>query len=392
MVTLVSQPCSHPSFRLLEHALLGLTLMAGASGARADGDAVLRYDALNRITRVEHAGGGSITYTYDAAGNVLRVVNALGPSGLFDDFLEPSFAPLRWRIIGEPATAQGFAEFPAEVRIDTNGRTLFSGKRIVVEARLAGQGENRDTSMTLIDSVSADFIYSGDTNYLNRGFFAVGTGPYQFLEPGGTENIAALGQSSREFMEYRWVIDGNSLTFSRGPTLSRITQSLTRTLGRSIEGRSFYLSIGAAVIGAGTWDWIRVSASSALPSTGSFVVRSNVIPGATFVVPAGKTNCRFDASGTWSAGPQSDPETRNADGVVGGNTLGLAADGVPIPTAPIQALVVKRSSTDRFEMVGGSRTLEVKAGENLSFMMNDATTFGYVDGNTGQLDVTWECR
>jgi hypothetical protein len=61
-------------------------------------------------------------------------------------------------------------------------------------------------------------------------------------------------------------------------------------------------------------------------------------------------------------------------------------------TAPIQALVAKRSSNNRYEMVGGSRTLAVVGGEQLSFMMNDATDFGYVDGNTGQLSVTWSCR
>lgn len=320
---------------------------------------------------------------------------------LYDDFTAAAIDAALWNIVGQPTIGGGFTQYPALSRINTQGKVTIAGSRIVIEARLAGQGGSRDTSIQLVDTQSGDYIYSGDTSYFGWGFFASGSGSYNFVEverASGVgpppQNVTTLGGTTNQFLEYRWTLEGDKITLERGPTLSNITQRTTRTLGRSIVGRSFYLSIGTASssYSPGTWDWVRAVGSSSGATTGRFVIASNTLPGAVFSVPAGVTNCRFDATGTWSAGPQSDPATRNADGVIGGNTLNLINNGVPIPTAPIQALVAKRSTTNRFEMVGGSRTLAVIGGEQLSFMMNDATDNGYTNGNTGQLDVAWSCR
>ena len=417
----------------------GQTVTLGSAVALAPGQRFFGAGAVNRYTW--DFGDGSpplvtttpdeVSHTYASTGSyvvTLRTSSA-GPAGvdgsegeryeasvyadvrvdgspttsaaLFDDFLATSIDSNIWNIVGQPSIAGGYTQYPAFSRINTQGKLTFSGDRIVIEARLAGQGGSRDTSIQLVDTVSGDYIYSGDTSYFGWGFFASGSGDYNFVEverPLGVgaepQHSTALGQSTSGFMEYRWTLEGNSITFERGPTLANITQRATRTLGRSIVGRSFYLGIGTASesYSPGTWDWVRAIGSSTAATTGSFSVASNTIPGAVFNVPAGASSCRFDATGTWSAGPQSDPATRNADGVVGGNTLNLINNGVPISTAPIQALVAKRSSTNRFEMVGGSRTLGVTGGEQLSFMMNDATDNGYTNGNTGQLEVSWACR
>jgi Concanavalin A-like lectin/glucanases superfamily len=94
----------------------------------------------------------------------------------FDDFLESTISSTRWNIVGQPSVANGVTQFPALSRINTQGKVTFSGNRIVVEARLAGQGASRDTSMMFVDTESGDYIYSGDTNYSDWGFFASGGG------------------------------------------------------------------------------------------------------------------------------------------------------------------------------------------------------------------------
>lgn len=125
---------------------------------------------------------------------------------------------------------------------------------------------------------------------------------------------------------------------------------------------------------------------------GLLTVLANTIPGATLTVPVGASSCAFTSTGTWSAGPNAPPEYQNADGVIGTNTLNLTNFGVPMPTEPIMALVVKHSSTGKWDLLGSRKTISVIAGETLSFMMNDATTFGYTDGNTGQLSTVWACN
>ena len=125
---------------------------------------------------------------------------------------------------------------------------------------------------------------------------------------------------------------------------------------------------------------------------GTVTVLANTIPGATVTVPSGASSCSFVSTGTWSAGPQAPPQYQNADGVIGGTSYNLTNFGVPMPGEGNMALVVKHSSTGNWDLLGSSRTISVVAGETLSFMMNDATTFGYTDGNTGQLSTVWSCN
>ena len=127
-------------------------------------------------------------------------------------------------------------------------------------------------------------------------------------------------------------------------------------------------------------------------SSGSITILANTIPGSMLTVPAGVSSCAFTSTGTWSAGPNAPPQYQNADGVIGTTSYNLTDFGVPIPSAPNMALVVQHSSTGKWDLLGSSKTISVQAGETLSFMMNDATTFGYADGNTGQLSTIWTCN
>lgn len=125
---------------------------------------------------------------------------------------------------------------------------------------------------------------------------------------------------------------------------------------------------------------------------GSITILAYTIPGATLIVPVGASNCSFTSTGTWSAGPNAPPQYQNADGVIGGTSYNLTNFGVPMPGEGNMALVVKQSSTGQYVLLGSSKTISVSSGETLTFMMNDATSFGYTDGNTGQLSTVWSCN
>lgn len=189
-----------------------------------------------------------------AAATSLDTTASVPEPALFDQFDGTALDTSKWRATGPVnavAIAGGFSQFAASGRIDTQGKVVFSGNKIVIEARMAGQGGSRDTSIGFTDADSGDLVYSGDTNYFSRGFFAVQAVPIILRTPqratdGSAFNVLALGGSTNQFMEYRWTFDGDKITIERGTTLSSITQNATRTLGRSIVGRKYYLSIGTA--------------------------------------------------------------------------------------------------------------------------------------------------
>ena len=151
----------------------------------------------------------------------------------------------------------------------TKDKVVFSGQKIVVEGRAWGPGNRRSTTFTLYDAAQAgDAIGFGDTTYGGWGFHANGSGSFNFVEverPSGVgpapQNCTALGGSTSAPMEYRMTLVGNSIKFERGPTLANITQSATRTLGRNITGRAFYLVVGAGdnVFSPAHYDWVRVA-------------------------------------------------------------------------------------------------------------------------------------
>lgn len=330
---------------------------------------------------------------------------------LSDDFNGNSIDAAKWTsdgwnaTIGPVSISDGYAQFGVYGRISTKGKIRISGEKIVVEGRMAGQGASRDTSVYLVDELTGHVIYSGDTSYCGWGFYAHGgSQSYAFLDPAPLSctsspvNGIALGGSTNQFMEYRWTLEGNKIKVERGPSLGNITQSASQTLGLSIVGRSFYLSIGSASssLSPGTFDWIRVNSSPAVAgqstTSGSITILANTIPGATLIVPAGASSCSFNSTGTWSAGPNAPPQYQNADGVIGGTSYNLTNFGVPMPGEGNMALVVKQSSTSQYVLLGSSKTIGVSSGETLTFMMNDATTFGYTDGNTGQLSTAWSCH
>ena len=92
-------------------------------------------------------------------------------------------------------------------------------------------------------------------------------GPYRPSGPNGGCGsdipVPYLGAYSSAMMEYRLTIEGNILVAETGPTLANITQTLRVTLGSSIVGKEFFLTIGTGSPGysPGMFDWIRISAN-----------------------------------------------------------------------------------------------------------------------------------
>lgn len=209
---------------------------------------------------------------------------------LFDEFLGSSIDTSKWNIdgwegtgndytgglgrgIGPVSVGNGLVEFGRLGRISTKNKVTFSGdSSIVIEGRTASTGALHDTSVMLVDTTSGDQILMGDTNYAGWGFYAIGIGSYKLKEAstiGDPTNPLTLGSSTTAFMEYRLTITGDRIKIERGPTLANITQTGMGTLGRSVVGRTFHISIGAAwAYYPATWDWIRVVANPGPPTAG----------------------------------------------------------------------------------------------------------------------------
>jgi hypothetical protein len=115
-------------------------------------------------------------------------------------------------------------------------------------------------------------------------------------------------------------------------------------------------------------------------NTNPFTVQAADEVGTAFTVPAGKTQCTFNATGTWKWDVPS---------------AAVTADGIPsadyrfrIPTGNAFGLILQRENS-AFEHVGSSRMVDVTGGETIRFLMNDAPNSG---GNSGELSVSWSCQ
>jgi hypothetical protein len=241
--------------------------------------------------------GVTVMSSADASGFIIDDSKSLTVSAqqqpatsLFDEFSGTAIDATMWSIDGWDATGNdytagqgrgigsvtignGVVEFGRLGRISTKNKITFSGNGgIVIEGRMAGPGPLHDTSVMLVDSTGGDQILMGDTNYGGWGFYALGVGSYKLKEASTIGDPTApltLGSTTTAFMEYRLTIIGDKIKIERGPTLANITQTGTGTLGRSIAGRQFHISIGATwAYYPGTWDWIRVKAEPGAPAAG----------------------------------------------------------------------------------------------------------------------------
>jgi hypothetical protein len=230
---------------------------------------------------VATAGGpksGSVSLASSTPPTVLKtfsvILDSSASAGLFDDFSGGVVDTTKWTnngyIVFGPAPvgvatvdASGFAQFPAWAALNTKDKVTFSGTKIVVEARMGGV----ESRFILADGPDPgqSLIMISNTPYCGWGINVQARGPYKPSGPNGGCGadipVPAAGGYTGEVREYRLTIDGASVLVESGPTLANITQSLTTTLGASIAGKSFFLTIGtaSASYSPGSFDWVRVA-------------------------------------------------------------------------------------------------------------------------------------
>lgn len=250
--------------------LTAFGLLAALTGGQAVAATQYTYDELNRLTKVVYDDGRSISYAYDAAGNLLRV-DKLGPTispdlQLRDNFDGASLDAAVWNARGG-ASCGGMVVGGGQVRFnggtyaDTQGKKAFAADRIVVQAVMAGTGSNRDTHFELIDTINGDLIQVGDTTYFGRGLYLNGTGRYASLRTG-------IQPTTSAFKAYRLTVEGAQATIERAESVDGPWSGTTVTLPASTAGRSFYLRIGTGapdcIYSPGTFESIQVTTPSRL--------------------------------------------------------------------------------------------------------------------------------
>lgn len=172
-----------------------------------------------------------------------------------EDFNGSSLDSATWSPFGaSQLVSNGIFTAQCGTGASTQLKRTLSGDEIIVETRMAGPGAQRDAAFLLIDAANpSDYIQVGDTTYGSLGLYSYGSGAFGLAQVG---NHA----STTLYMEYRLTLKNNSLKLERGSSLSSISQTVSRTMGTSIAGRSFYLVIGANNSYCPTlYDWLRAS-------------------------------------------------------------------------------------------------------------------------------------
>jgi PKD repeat protein len=199
-----------------------------------------------------------------------------------DTFVGTSFSSDYWTArggtqCGGSQVSGGYAKFYGGTNADTQGKRVFSGSKIVVEAVMAGTQANRDTHFELIDTVSGDVIQIGDTSYGGYGLYIAAAGQYAISQQG-------LSPTTSSFKSYRLSVQGKFVTIQRGDSFENM-EGATYEMGASIAGRSFYLRIGTGasdcVYSPGTFDMVRVITTQNLETSWKtvwFTVADNFVP------------------------------------------------------------------------------------------------------------------
>jgi pimeloyl-ACP methyl ester carboxylesterase len=147
---------------------------------------------------------------------------------------------------------------------DTKGKKVFSGRKIVVQARMAGRGGNRDTKFALVDVETDDLIMFGDTNYSATaapGVYLLGAGAYATDKRG-------LDSSTNQFRDYRMTVQGTRVLLEWGDANAGNMKTRSFDLPKTTAGRSFYLLISTGAsdcfYSPGTFESISVKTDALL--------------------------------------------------------------------------------------------------------------------------------
>ena len=193
---------------------------------------------------------------------------------LEDEFAAANLDPAIWNSTAGPggiSVNNGLATFGAGSSATTLNKIEFTGSKIVVEARFAGtKATGRDTNISLVEKSTGARIQVGDTNYFGWGLYILGTGAYNLIGANvsrgastGGINMETNGVTTSAYKYVKYTIDANSIVVQRGDVRGVYTEQLSRTLGTTVAGKTFYVQIGTGgndgIYSPGVFDWLVVS-------------------------------------------------------------------------------------------------------------------------------------
>ena len=204
--------------------------------------------------------GGYVITDVDCSAEFGVTATVLPQTQVFrEDFNGSALQTSYWTAFG-PGTvsvANGTMNTSCRSGVSTQNKVTFSGNKIVIEGRMGGSGSLRDSNFFLIDANNGEQIAAGDTNYQGKGLYAYGSGAFALAQTGNGNSIAGL-------QEFRLTLEGTSLKLERGSSLSGSLETITRTLGSTVAGRTFFLILGTggADYCPGTYDWVQITATT----------------------------------------------------------------------------------------------------------------------------------
>lgn len=213
------------------------------------------------------SAGGAVIDSSQTVGVTERSLS----SALTETFDSSTLDASKWNIAAGPggySIANGFFNAGNRTSINTAGKVIFSGSKIVVEARMGGT----EVSFLLIDANvpnAANAILASNTTYRGWGLDIQATGSFKVnsvlsggsLTPAETIYVATNGVLDSGVKFYRLTLDGSKATLERGANANSISGKLVATLSASVTGRRFYLLVGTGTspYAPGTFDWVTIN-------------------------------------------------------------------------------------------------------------------------------------
>ncbi len=383
-------------------------LLLAATAAVSFAATVYTYDELNRLTKVVYGDGRSISYAYDAAGNLLTSAqtganawcgqrltfagNQL-PSGWAQVKVRSGPGIVSDRLQGSPTDSGAEVGSP-------NGAPPAGTTRLVTTFRVATAysywGQNFGVQYQLangrvwhIGLVHARYNH-GDGNLVMTvqdlsntwgSLISTGTVISQTKLPGyrhGLHDVTVTAQDSTMFVRFK-NLDApaiNDINFTAALPSGFKIADVRRTLFH------VYTTTDGSIWGDDV-EWQCLNAPDA--ASGSVQVNARDPQGATLSLPNGVNSCTFNATGLWTYGafPATSP-----DGVTSFNAVGYTR---LLESANWFSLIAKIGTG--YQSIGSSRTVAVNGATSIALLINEGIGLGdsYAD-NSGSLSVTYSCQ
>ena len=358
------------------------------------------YDATGRLARVDRGNGTATTYTYDAVGNILLVVNLATGGGTQSQFVY-AYDALGRRISAASADGTTSYQYDAAGQLTRvalpNGRTIdysydADGNRTSVIDSTSGTDAYSNNNLDQYSSINGNALtYDGDGNLLTVG----GGATYVYNARGQLISTTAGGDT----FTYTYDALGNRLTVTQNGVTTRQLVDAQSGYGGTVVGdfqsngdplRHYIYGLGltSQTSAGGTssyYDFDALGNTTALTDANGQVVSAYAyLPFGELLTSSGSTVNPFTFAGQFAVADRGDGlyfmSSRSYDPSLGRFTtrdpVGFAAGDAnlyryvhndPInsvdPTglapliAPPSAMAVQLSQTFEQTLLGGARTI-----------------------------------